>query len=194
MKKIAVFIFLVFALTINTGYPAEEMTLDECIKIGLSRNPTLQKTRAKVQESKNKLREARSSYYPSLSFDFDYIRTEPVPEFTIPGSPSPVKIISENNHEFRLGLAQLIQSFGRVENAVAIASEGVDLARLDEKKFTNDLVYKIKKEFYGVLLAGKILDLSVQQENSVSKHLEVARQKFEAGTVARFDVTRSEVS
>lgn len=194
MKKFTLYFIMLLTLAIPGVTYAGEMTLDDCIKTGLDNNLTLKQSKSKVVESQDRLREARSSYLPTFGFDATYIRTEPIAEFNMPGSSTPVKIGSENNYQYRTRLTQLIKSFGRVENAVAIASDGVDLANLDESKFTNDLVLQIKKDFYGVLLAGRLLDLAKVQESSVTRHLVVAKQKYEAGTAARFDVTRSEVS
>ncbi|MCL5037407.1 MAG: TolC family protein [Chloroflexi bacterium] len=194
MKKLTLYLIMLLMLAMPGVVYAGEMTLEDCIQTGLDNNLTLKQSKSKVVESQDRLRATRSSYLPNFSFDATYIRTEPISEFTVPGSSEPVKIGSENNYQYRTRLTQLIKSFGRVENAIAIASDGVDLARLDESKFTNDLVLQIKNDFYGVLLAGSLLDLAKTQEASVTRHLEVARQKYEAGTAAKFDVTRSEVS
>jgi outer membrane protein TolC len=57
------------------------LTMDECVKRGLERNPQIGQAEAKVDEAEAKVKQARSKLYPTLKFSANAVRSNKLPEF-----------------------------------------------------------------------------------------------------------------
>ncbi|MEK7851897.1 MAG: efflux RND transporter permease subunit, partial [Deltaproteobacteria bacterium] len=179
------------ALLISLHVPivaAEErkpLSLEECISIALEKHPSIRASQKDIAVADEQYKEAVSSYYPKVSIDASYTRSETKALSFIKGE-------SETYSAF-LKAEQKVYDFGRTGGSVDAAKSSVNAKEWDLSKTKLETVYNVKESFYNVFKATgltKVQEASVTQAES---HLEQAKGFYEAGAKAKFDVTKAEV-
>ncbi len=77
------------------------LTLDQCLKIAYENNKSLLQLEERINSAKYQIDEAKSGFYPQLSFSGSYTRLGEVPSFDI-GGMGKAKLGTENNYNLRL--------------------------------------------------------------------------------------------
>ncbi|MGQ9615567.1 MAG: TolC family protein [Spirochaetota bacterium] len=205
MRKVFVlitcgFLFFVMAGSVS-GAEKIRLTLDEAIALGLQNSISLRVKMLAIQSAKTDVQAARASYYPGINGSLTWIHifdrdktpstTIDIPgmTITIPGSymiaSDPVTISAE--------ITQSFYTFGRIKNALKMAQEGVRAAEIDFEEEKRSLTVKIKRAFYGYILAREVM--KVQEDNLARKEdaLNIARKRYAAGLIPDFEVLSAEV-
>ncbi len=168
--------------------PAEtlRLTLDEAIALGLKNSSNIQSKLIAVDSSRAGVRVARSGYYPefwaSANWAHLFEQTEISGSFL--SASDPVTVMFD--------LTQPIYKFGRVKHGVQLATEGLNLAKMDLNEEERSLIVDIKRAFYGYMLAEQVA--SVQEETLAQREdaLRLAQERYEAGLVPDFEVLSAE--
>ena len=194
MKKLLILLVALF-FTVNAVWAQSqsmELDLNQAIKLCLKNNLSLQQSLKTVNEARARLLQAKSPLYPNLSAGYTYSWNDPSLSMNFGGASIP--IIYPNTYNTSVSLSQLIYSFGKVDNSVAMAGKSVDVARFNVKATENNLIFQTKKLFYQILLARKTAEIASEKLKSVQDHLRVAEDKYNEGTAPEFDVVKSKSS
>ena len=195
---------LAFSLILLNGH-AEAVTLEECIREALQRNPDANAAAIRVEAARAMISEADSAYFPQLSVAGGYAVTDnPTQAFMMQLNQRNLDIMAPgfdpndpgNTDNLRLSaeLKYRIYDFGQRRMASESAAIGADAANLQLAAIRNELIYQITRGYFSILQA---LDyVMVQQETirSFEESLQVARDKYKAGTVIKTDVLNLEVA
>lgn len=172
------------------------LTLDEAIAIAVESNPGLAIARERIQRAENQLDEARAAGRFRVGVDARYARVTPVPTFTIPGpdgSPTEVETRAPSQTTATATLSQPIDISRRIALGRGLAELQIDIQEFGEAQTLQQLIADVKNAYYTVLRAQGAVDTAQASLTSAEETLRIARAQFEAGVVARFDVTRAEV-
>ena len=184
---------------------AEAVTLDECIREALRRNPDANAAAIRVDAARAMISEADSAYFPQLSVAGGYAVTDnPTQAFMMQLNQRNLDIMAPsfdpndpgNTDNLRLSaeLKYRIYDFGQRRMLSESAALGADAVDLQLAAIRNELIYQITRGYFTILQA---LDyVTVQQETirSLEESLQVARDKYKAGTVIKTDVLNLEVA
>ena len=195
---------LAFSLILLNGH-AEAVTLEECIREALRRNPDANAAAIRVEAARAMISEADSAYFPQLSVAGGYAVTDnPTQAFMMQLNQRNLDIMAPgfdpndpgNTDNLRLSaeLKYRIYDFGQRRMMSESAALGVDAVNLQLAAIRNELIYQITRGYFSILQA---LDyVTVQQETirSFEESLQVARDKYKAGTVIKTDVLNLEVA
>ena len=195
---------LAFSLILLNGH-AEAVTLEECIREALQRNPDANAAAIRVEAARAMISEADSAYFPQLSVAGGYAVTDnPTQAFMMQLNQRNLDIMAPgfdpndpgNTDNLRLSaeLKYRIYDFGQRRMASESAALGADAVNLQLAAIRNELIYQITRGYFSILQA---LDyVMVQQETirSFEESLQVARDKYKAGTVIKTDVLNLEVA
>ena len=176
------------------------LTLDSAIALGMANSSSLKAKQMSVSSSREGVSAAKSGYYPWFQAGANWVhffeqQKSPTVSFVIgedtlvaPGS----FVFAQDPVTFTLDLQQPIYTFGRLKSGVALAEQGLNLAKLDLTEEERSLIVEIKRAFYGYLLALKVL--GVQEETLTQREdaYEVAQARHQAGLVADFEVLSAE--
>lgn len=179
-----VFITLFFASQAVSG-ENKPLSLEECISISLEKHPSIKASQKDVTVADEQYKEARSSYYPKVSIDASYTRSETKALSFIQGE-------SETYSAF-LKADQKIYDFGRTGGSVDAARSSVNAKEWDLSRTKLETVYNVKESFYNVFKATGIIKVQEASVFQAESHLRQARGFYEAGAKAKFDVTKAEV-
>lgn len=161
----------------------ETLDLQRCITISMERHPSIQAAAGTIRSGDSRIGQARSGYYPQLDGSAGYSRTDPVV------SRAPVYDI----YSSRISLNQNLYDFGRTSTQVKIQELNRDSSRSDYDDVRAQIRFGVKQAYFGLLQAGRNLDLSREVVNQFQQRLDQSRAFFEAGTKPKFDVTKAEV-
>ena len=195
---------LAFSLILLNGH-AEAVTLEECIREALQRNPDVNAAAIRVEAARAMISEADSAYFPQLSVAGGYAVTDnPTQAFMMQLNQRNLDIMAPdfdpndpgNTDNLRLSaeLKYRIYDFGQRRMMSESAALGADAVNLQLAAIRNELIYQITRGYFSILQA---LDyVTVQQETirSFEESLQVARDKYKAGTVIKTDVLNLEVA
>lgn len=195
---------LAFSLIFMNAH-AEAVTLEECIREALKRNPDANAAAIRVEAARAVISEADSAYFPQLSVAGGYAVTDnPTQAFMMQLNQRNLDITAPgfdpndpgNTDNLRLSaeLKYRIYDFGQRQMMSERAVLGADAVKLQLAAVRNELIYQITRGYFSILQA---LDyVTVQQEtiHSFEESLQVARDKYKAGTVIKTDVLNLEVA
>ncbi len=154
------------------------LTMDDCIKIALQRNPLILSSLQLHQASRARISQAKAFVQPSIGWDSDL--QNKLFDFRNPG-------------EWYFGISQPFEFPGKQSIRGAIAFRESEELLQDIGLLKLDIMYQVKQAFCSLLLAQEKIKY-VEQGRDLSKDfLDKARVKFEAGDVAQVEVLRAQV-
>ena len=171
------------------------LNLQQCIEIALSKHPNINAATSTIRITDSKIGQARSGYYPQLTFQSSYQRIGPSSYQRI--DPSPTSIINTdpyNQYSNTLSLSQTIFDFGKTYNQVQIQSLGKESSQADLQDITEQVILGVKQAYYGYLQAKMSRDVALETVNQFQQHYEIAKVFFETGKSSKIDVTSAEVN
>jgi len=157
----------------------DSLTLERCIEIALKKHPSVVAAKHTIDVNQNKVGEAKSSYYPQLS--------------SISGYNRYWDGLSDQNYSTALSLNQNIYDFGKTAAQVNIQKFNLDSAQADLENTSDMVIFNVSQGYYTVLKNKRNRDVAQETVAQFDHHLKQAKGFYQAGTRAKFDVTRAEV-
>jgi outer membrane protein TolC len=96
-------------------------------------------------------------------------------------------------NSLQLFINQPVYTGGRLRNAYGISASSLDASKLDLERTRQEIEYKVVETYYAALMNERGVTVADEQVRLQEKQLELAKARFEAGTVARLDVLQAEV-
>ena len=90
--------------------------------------------------------------------------------------------------------SQLIYSGGQVSSAIHIAKYAMDATVYGLRDVVDTTIANVRSQFYAVLLDRAIIKVQQENINLLGSQLKDQQNRFEAGTVPRFNVLQAEVA
>jgi outer membrane protein TolC len=209
MKTFILAVFVCCPLVVKS-----QQVLDDYVRYGLENNLTLQQKLTSYSQSIEALREARALFYPDLSFQSRYTRSEggrvidlPVGDMLNPvymtlnsltgTSMFPIienqeiKFLRPHEHETRLRLVQPVINTDIYYNS-KIKKEMTYLGEEDVNQYRRELTAEIKKAYYNAAMADGIYNMMVNSRNLLTENVRVNRKLIENDKVTLDYLYRSE--
>jgi len=158
--------------------PLEGLTLQGAITIALQRNPNIQAALKRYEAAVARIRQAKAFPEPALYWDSDL---------------QPSFFGFSRSAESYVGISQLIEFPGRRHFRGKVAESEADVAYSDADIAKLELILQVKITFYEVLLAQERQSYARENLTLAQDFLEKAQIRYQAGSVARFEVLRAEV-
>ncbi len=163
------------------------LNLQRCIEIARKIHPSINAAASNIRINESRIGQARSGYYPQLTFQSGYQRI----------APSPVTIIYTdpyNQYSNTLSLSQTIFDFGKTYNQVQIQNLGKESSQADLQDISGQVILGVKQAYYGYLQSKMSRDVAAETVNQFQKHYEMAKAFFDTGKSSRIDMTSAEVN
>ncbi|NIM98836.1 MAG: TolC family protein [candidate division Zixibacteria bacterium] len=170
-----------------------DLNLDECLQIAYQNNKTLLQLQEQINAAKYKMGEARSGFFPELSFSGTYTRLGRVPAFDLPGTTMKAEFGTANNYNLRLSLQQPLFTWGRIKNSYDISKYGLSLSQEEYRKNQQQTKFNVTNLFYNILLANELIKVREESINRIEDHLRTVQERYDKGYASEFDVLRVRV-
>lgn len=195
-------IIFVCVLSVIFSLGASAMTVKESVELALKQNPAVLASQKNVAAADAKLRQAFGTFAPTIKVDGNLGKTYsqpsvfPVTVQTTAGAVTQNFILGINDTADQRGLSASFSQpvfIAPLLPGLRMAQKNSDIAKEDYRKTVLDTTYNVTKAYYGVLLAQKMYDFSVQSKNMAKSHLDQINALFSAGVSTKADLLRTEV-
>jgi outer membrane protein len=176
------------------------LTLEQAISLALERNRDVLIAEQDRYKADAQIGEAKSGAFPQLFLSGQYARNvktpvlflPPGPPFNNTGSVMTIKLGSDNSYTAGLQLSQTLFS-PKLKTAINMAEDYQEFTEKSYEGTSQDVVLSVKKAFYGVLLAQRLVDVSREGLEVARADYENVKSLYNHGAAAEYDFLRAEV-
>jgi len=168
----------------------QTLKLEQCIAIALERLPAILAARATSEADKSLIRQAEANYFPQIDWSSAFGRTSVGPRTSYGFKTSS---ITYNSYSTGLNLSQDVFDFGKTPTQVRIQRLNYSASVSDIETATQQAVFNVKQDYYGVLQAKRSTDVVEDAVKQYQLHLDQAKGQYEVGLSPKYDVTKAEV-
>ena len=180
--------------------PAGAVTLSfsQALERALSANEGLKVAKERVVETQARVQEAKTSFLPQVSLGYNYLPAQRFPVIRIPAGvfgpeEQTFQAAFSRENSMQLYINQPIYTGGRLNNAYGITTSSLDASKLELDRSRQEIEYRVVETFYAALMNERGVAVADEQVRLTGRQLELAKARFESGTVARLDVLQAEV-
>ncbi len=144
------------------------------------------------------MQEAKTNFLPQVNLGFNYTPTQRFPVIRIPAGvfgpeEQTFQAAFSRENNMQLFISQPLYTGGRLNNAYGISTSSLDASKLELARTRQEIEYRVVETFYAALMNQRGVTVADEQVRLSEKQLELARARFESGTVARLDVLQAQV-
>jgi len=174
---------------------AMSLTLDQALETARMQNLTIRSAREDIRSTRGILREGYASAYPELTLNGTYTRVDDSSLSTLE-SPDGGSITfgTEETYDYNVGLEQRLYSGGLVFGGIRAARNNKTRTLELVAATVQDVELQVRRDFYELLLAQDLVAVEQESVNLFEENLTNVQAKFDAGEVAKFEVTRARVA
>ncbi|WP_458774777.1 TolC family outer membrane protein [Desulforhopalus sp. 52FAK] len=172
-----IWFMLLLALTVPTSLGA--MSLDEVVQLALENDARLRAEKYTAQARNADGWQAVAGYGPVVTGYGEYMKNR---EALYPDEPAELEDRVANYYEQELSI-ELKQPIIDLEKA-SVALRGmteIDMAKLEQKKATEDLLLRVHERYYTVLSNRQNLALAKRESKALLDQLDTTKEKLELG-------------
>jgi len=178
-------------------------TLNEAILTALQQNPTILIARQEIERTKGLFIQLRAAALPQIiataqfqDLDPHLLHVNPGNQNAVPGQPGQAfnVISAERTYSLEIAANQVIFSGGRVPGQISSASFQRDSSYYSFRNTIDLIVATVRQQFYLVLLDRALIGVQEESVRLLQSQLQDQQNRFEAGTVPRFNVLQAQVA
>jgi len=221
-KKKALFILTIFLLGAIQLKAQKTLSLKEAIEIALKNNRDIKVAKLEVQKARAKVSEAFGYALPTVDLTGNFSRFLAKPKMAFPDFkamlnnavygvlfnekilpfdknkllPLETKLqafVQRNNFSTNIQVSQILFN-SAVFRGIGASQIYLNLSRQQLKSLVLKTVVKVKKAFYGVLLAKELNKITKERYQNALENLNTIKQMRKQGLVSEFDAMQAEVS
>ncbi len=191
-------LLLLTILLVSAGSAySQSLSLDEALHRALSHNKQLTVLRNRVQESEQRVDQAKSAYLPQfkLTGSYNYLSRIPQISLTLPPpivAPQ-IKTATHNVLDANLSGGYLLFDWGRRSKIVSQARVGRDLSQVNVAGAANEVTYQTIRAYATAALQQDNVNLLMRYVELSQKHLDDGKTKYANGLISQFDLLKSEI-
>ena len=170
--------------------------LDQAILTALQRNPDILRARQDIERTKGLYIEMRAGILPQLGATAQFQDTDPhLTNFGIGnGINFNNNFGTERSYSVDLALTQVIFAGGRIISQIRSSDFQRDSSYYAFRDAIDSIVSTVRQQFYLVLLDKALIGVQEESVNLLQSQLQDQQNRFEAGTVPRFNVLQAQVA
>jgi multidrug efflux pump subunit AcrB/outer membrane protein TolC len=172
-----------------------KLTLDEAVSLATQHNSMVKIAGDKVKETDARVKEARASYFPSLSNDTSAVHIAEKQHIEIPQGtlgvypqigpiPGAGISLSQGKPNFGLStttLSQPITQYFKIRAGVDVNRADAAGARSDMRRAENEVAFKVKEVYYGILATARRRDAVDARIRAAELRITETRNAVETG-------------
>ncbi len=185
------------------------LSLDRAVQTALKQNPDILRALHEIERTRGQVIEVRAEALPRVRAtgnyrqeDKDFIEGRRGGAFSFgAGAPASDPADLFNNQgggdktwRIAMEVRQVLYSGGQVGAAIKIAKFTEDQSYYMLRDTLDRVIARVRSQFYAVLLNRKLITVAEESIRLLEDELKDQRNRFDAGTVPRFNVLRAEVA
>lgn len=168
----------------------ERLDLPNALAYALDNNYAIRAARERIREQDGLLIETRAANLPGVSLNGGYAVTDRgLNESFGPGTPA----LADESWRLAINLRQNLYSGGGVRASLESQRLGRDAALLELQSVIEAVLLEVRVRYFSVLLERERIGVQEESVAVLTRQLENARNRFDAGSISQFEVLRAEV-
>ena len=178
----------------RAGIP--RFTLDQAILTALQRNPSIMRAREDIERTKGLYIQMRAAILPRLDANAQLTDTDPhLGNFGVRnGIDFNTNAGTERSYTVQLQVTQVVFAGGRVISQIRSADFQRDSSYYAFRDTIDVIVSTVRQQFYLVQLDLALIGVQEESVKLLESQLQDQQNRFEAGTVPRFNVLQAQVA
>ena len=179
---------------------APRFTLEQAILTALQQNPSILIARQEIERTKGLFIEMRAAALPQVNATAQFQDLDPHLSHVNTGNQNNISgevfssVGAERTYSLEIGVNQVIFSGGRVPGQISSASFQRDSSYYSFRNAIDLIVATVRQQFYLVLLDRALIGVQEESVRLLQSQLQDQQNRFEAGTVPRFNVLQAQVA
>ena len=179
---------------------APRFTLEEAILTALQQNPNILIARQEIERTKGLFIEMRAAALPQVNATAQFQDLDPHLSHVSGGNQNNITgevfstVGAERTYSLEIAATQVIFSGGRVPGQISSASFQRDSSYYSFRNSIDLIVATVRQQFYLVLLDRALIGVQEESVRLLQSQLQDQQNRFEAGTVPRFNVLQAQVA
>ncbi len=192
------------------------LDLETCIDLALENNNNRKVSQFALQIAEAQYKQALSAFYPQLSLRSVFTQLDEDPNFLFPSQtytyevagpfPIPisataevpeidVKLMDKRTLASSLVLSYPLYTGGKIRSIAKQAEMGLEAAREETRRTDLQVIYDVKRMFYGYILARKLYEIGKENLERMEVTLDLTEELYtkSSGTVKKTDYLRNKV-
>jgi len=175
----------------HTSAP-RRFTLNEAILTALQQNPSILIARQEIERTKGLFIQVRAAALPQVNATAQFQDIDP--HLGIVSTGGSGLSATERSYSLQIAASQVIFSGGRVPGQISSASFQRDSSYYSFRNAIDQIVATVRQQFYLVLLDRALIGVQEESVRLLQSQLQDQQNRFEAGTVPRFNVLQAQVA
>src|SRR5438132_1886155 len=179
---------------------APRFTLEEAILTALQQNPSILIARQEIERTKGLFIQMRAAALPQVNATATFQDLDPHLSHVNTGNQNSITgevfstVGAERTYSLEIAAHQVIFSGGRVPGQISSASFQRDNSYYSFRNAIDLIVATVRQQFYLVLLDRALIGVQEESVRLLQSQLQDQQNRFEAGTVPRFNVLQAQVA
>lgn len=175
----------------DTSNIPQEVSLDDCIKLAITHNPTIMSAISNAEIYKSRIGQAWSNYFPTISAGISYSRND---MFMTMGGAMMGLIPQKYNLYYvpNISAEMLLFDFGKTKAMADNVGKIYESTRYDAETSIENVIYNVKVTYYNMVFAKLQKAVYAETVKDYELQLKQARAYFEIGKKPKIDVTYAE--
>lgn len=182
LKTLSIFLFF------SISFSQEIFSLEDCIKLGIEKNPNLKISRLNLINAKQDKKNSFSSILPQIGVSFNNNQQGSYTSYQY-GIRVPESTYFSNS----IYLNQKIYDGGNWWNQISLYDKLYNQSYQNTESIKNLVVLNIKKAFFEYLKNKELYEVSKKQLELSEQQLERVQRQFEVEAVAKTDLLKQQV-
>jgi outer membrane protein TolC len=176
---------------LHTAVP--RYTLDQAVLTALQRNPDIQRAKQEIERTKGLYLELRADILPRIDAIDTITNTDPHLGSISTGGSGGLSGVP-TSYNLSLQATQIVFAGGRVVSQIRSADFQRDSAYYGFRNAIDQIIANTRTQFYLVLLDRALIGVQEESVKLLQSQLQDQQNRFEAGTVPRFNVLQAQVA
>ena len=189
--KIALVTVAFFTSMVTSNAETLNVTLDDCIRIALSDNPSIIVADMEIQRVDYSKKETLAQLFPQVNFSANYSRT--LAKQTMVMMDQTFKVGTDNQHSvgFQGSLPIIVPALWK---SIKLSDNQI-LQNIEQARSSRlSLVNQVKNAYYALLLARDTKRVIEANHETALFTAEMFKKQFEIGVATEYDMTRARVA
>jgi outer membrane protein len=168
-------------------------TLEQAILTALQRNADIQRARQEIERTKGLYIELRAQVFPRIDSIKNVQNTDPHLGSISTGEGGGLSGVP-TQYSLAIQATQIVYAGGRVIAQIRSADFQRDASYYAFRDTIDQLIATVKQQFYLILLDRALVGVQEESIKLLNSQLQDQQNRFEAGTVPRFNVLQAQVA
>jgi outer membrane protein len=176
-------------LVAELAWAGQTMTLDQCLKTGLEKNPSLNASRFRVDSAGSDVKMARADFLPSLSSSYN---ASSIFDNQASG-PTKQDYLDQNIHSFTVKMSQILYAGSRIVNTYSKTKIMEKASEADMQLVRLEVAYNIESTFFKVMKARQDTIAATEAVERLTESVKSAELFLRKELVPMVDVLKARV-